>query len=106
MDDEYLKQLDNTLKEYVATITNNITLINNIIDKNDLFGVSKEITELYKRTDDLSKTYKQLDEKVIKSLAKQEQILNVMGNSKNFQKPSKLKTQLKKIQICGSENKF
>ena len=96
MDDEYLKQLDNTLKEYVATITNNITLINNIIDKNDLFGVSKEITELYKRTDDLSKTYKQLDEKVIKSLAKQEQILNVMGNSKNFQKPSKLKTQLKK----------
>ena len=72
MDDEYLKQLDNTLKEYVATITNNITLINNIIDKNDLFGVSKEITELYKRTDDLSKTYKQLDEKVIKSLAKQE----------------------------------
>ena len=90
MDDEYLKQLDNTLKEYVATITNNITLINNIIDKNDLFGVSKEITELYKRTDDLSKTYKQLDEKVIKSLAKQEQILNVMGNSKNFQKPSKL----------------
>ena len=41
MDDEYLKQLDNTLKEYVATITNNITLINNIIDKNDLFGVIK-----------------------------------------------------------------
>ena len=97
MDDEYLKQLDNTLKEYVATITNNITLINNIIDKNDLFGVSKEITELYKRTDDLSKTYKQLDEKVIKSLAKQEQILNVMGNSKNFQKPSKIRQFVKRL---------
>ena len=97
MDDEYLKQLDNTLKEYVATITNNLTLINNIIDKNDLFGVSKEITELYKRTDDLSKTYKQLDEKVIKSLAKQEQILNVMGNSKNFQKPSKIRQFVKHL---------